>query len=89
MRAVVRDRLALTLLILSLALSEGPFTSPEGHLIVARYEVPGNGKEDTSVPKGRSMVACAREAVCRPRAVRSIAPTGTDISFYTIPVLNI
>jgi hypothetical protein len=25
---------------------------PQGHLIVARYEVPGNGTEDTSVPAG-------------------------------------
>ena len=25
---------------------------PEGHLIEARYEVPGNGTEDTSVPAG-------------------------------------
>jgi Sulfatase len=34
------------------------------------------------------MVACVREAVCRPRAGRSIASKGTDTSFCTVSQLD-
>jgi hypothetical protein len=56
--------------------------SRQGHSIVARYEVPGNGTEDTSVPAGTIETLGARFRIrCRERELVIRSSTQGRIGF--------
>jgi hypothetical protein len=66
----------------------GERISPAGHLIVAHYEVVGNGVKDSSVPEGRSNPQSSARTRPRERKQQSIVPCGTGRFEKTRPTTS-